>query len=374
MFDQNNADRPEDEDAGLTVVGDNNKNNTTSTATHRHHPWRSCWCIDINSEKYEHRGLLFQDRRLETAYLSKTKHSKVSKVALPVVLCVVIFACLAFFLLNKASTTDYDSHLQYSLAICIASFIVSLIPLVLRKCCEQFEYQIRSLALFLCSICFGVTFPPMVAVGLMLEYKSIYYAVFYTSSICNDSIANLTPAIDEVSNVGRAYFSSAMSSLTIAWVLQKVTVILDVVSARVVQLVVLLNILVLLVLGCFVYLEFFWVASKEPLFYNGTNLPFECASSSVTGAASLFVTLLLETLAASGALVWIVTQRARVTRDLFFWTSQLKLDVQKLEDEADPFRPDNLKRWLTSAKHSATAMRPRKQSPTAAATAKWCKW
>ena len=121
------------------------------------------------------------------------------------------------------------------------------------------------------------------------------------------------------------------------WVMQKLVLVADVVSARSAIAVVVFNVCVTFGAAFYsVFAELFFVAYlPEPIVPIGVN-----------GIVTQLCYFTVSFIAASGVQLWFALRRAVGARELFFWSRKLRLQASMLHQEADPFHPSNLRRWL----------------------------
>eukprot|EP00750_Incisomonas_marina_P023283 INCI5025.8.p1 GENE.INCI5025.8~~INCI5025.8.p1 ORF type:complete len:1127 (+),score=194.06 INCI5025.8:185-3565(+) len=286
--------------------------------------WRSSPC-DCFSSYFERIGLLFPDRQTEASFLLANKRSRLAVVVLPIIFLFSIGA--GVMAIDLSAQSAWRTAQFFLLLPCCVGIILSAVLFCVRTK-PKYVYPLQGSLTWICAVtvcCTGA-----LVLGVFIEMDSVQTKFMNISNY--PSVGGETIAL--VRQCGLYLNSGTINVVTIVWVLQKIMLVANIVSARVMFGVALFNLAVMLV-GCGLVL------------LNDSEV--HCASSSVPGIVLLGCGLLIDSVAAAGALVWALSRRAAGMRQLHFWTIKLELDVKQLHGEANPFDPDNLRRWLQAA-------------------------
>ena len=172
-------------------------------------------------------------------------------------------------------------------------------------------------------------------VGLLLigQVQAVPFGIVFHF---NSSMADVDATALNFSLQGFEARGPSLSAVAFVWVLQKVLVISEVLSARLLFAVVPFNLCVLVV-GCALTLwtNLSWSSVACDSFYFG-----------IRSTATLAAVMSASAVAASIALLWTGVRKAMASRQLFFFTRKTVVKIDTLLQEADPFNPERLRRWL----------------------------
>jgi len=293
------------------------------------HTWRSC-CFDCCSRRFESAGLLFVDKRRESEYLSRHKSSKMTVAALSVLLAyctsTMLGSTVSFGSVSHANETAELAGIGCAFAVPFAIAIGLLHASQTRP--ARMQYVLKAFAVWAVVVCvpFLLLFPSTTltsANGTFCTRRN------YSVDLSKQDVHRLC-AISEAGPV--------LSMMTAAWVVQKILVVLDIVSARLLFAVTFCNAMVLFggVVAIFVLTIPSELADCVPIVKRAVwRIGFETSFSIIV---------------ASGALLFAVVRRSKATRELFYWTARITELNALLRQEADPFSPDNVRQWITEVK------------------------
>eukprot|EP00750_Incisomonas_marina_P023281 INCI5025.6.p1 GENE.INCI5025.6~~INCI5025.6.p1 ORF type:complete len:1135 (+),score=208.66 INCI5025.6:423-3827(+) len=295
--------------------------------------WRSSPC-DCCSGLFERVGLLFPDRKMEASFLLANKRSKLAVAVLPITFVVSLIAGALAIEVGAQGTNWPGGKAVLILTLVLPScvgLLLSMVPCCLRA--RSCIYPLQGIATWTCA--FVICLTGGIIIGIFASDEKEELSFVNVSNF--PTVSGLTTS--DVRKCGMLLNSGTVNAITIMWVLQKIIIVANVVSARVMFAVAGFNVLVLLVACGLVFVR--------PSFVDEGYA--QCARSTVPGLVSMVCSLLIDTIAAAFALVWTLSRRAAGMRQLHFWTIKLELDVKQLHGEANPFDPDNLRRWLQAA-------------------------
>ena len=252
--------------------------------------WRSSPC-DCCSTRFVKTMTLFEDRNVEAQYLQHSKTSRQASIVPPVMAALALVLVTIAFALSFA---PFDWMLMVSPPI-VVPVITTFAVVCATKCHTKLQYQLRA-----------ATF----ALALTTATIACGYLVFLLNSF------------------------AAIGPLGLLWVCQKALVISDVVAARVLVLVVPINMGVLL------------LGVADQVRYLISDL---CDGYSAAPSAIARTTFELGTsvIACSGVLLWVALRNATASRSLFYWNRVVGSNVQSLDAEANPFHEQRLQDWLS---------------------------
>ena len=296
-------------------------------------PWRvvgcNCW-----STAFERHGVLFADRQLEIEYLDTTQSPSTAAL---VVFGAVVFCCTNFWLAgpNDVITGDH-------VGVVGVVFVTGLLVLIVfvAGVTRSTRHEVRRWTAV--SVWFSVVTLPLFVAAMIISPSPC--------STCHPD-DTLEKCAQLAEQCGFADGSPLLTSVLALWAMQKVVVVANLVPARLLVSVVFSNVLILLGVA---------IRLVSVMLSSGT-MP-ECAAGvpECTHAVPLTLTavdaaceLSISVIAASGALLWTVLQRAAASRELFLWARSLRVQVDRLHLEADPFNPDKLRKWMVRAEQFA---------------------
>lgn len=314
--------------------------------------WRNC-CLDCCSERFEAYNLLFEDRELEAAFL-RTKRSKLHRgiLILLLLICLGVLCAIPWTVPQNSSynngSLSIPMYRSIALKICYPFIIFplcGLIAILQSNFYQKYYYVLTGLAVWFCviSICLAYVVADYILADTV---KGNCDAFFLFTSTWDWLIYIYFSASGDVLwesfgwkiwYCGFLGCAPSISFLTVGWVLQKVIVIIDTVSVRQFMAIVPINLAFLLYGGFQVWGHFrtFSCWKFHPLF--GLTMSFQ-----------LFIGII----GASCALLWSILRRAMATRELFFWTHKMQIDIDTLQQEANPFSPKMLRKWLNASQRS----------------------
>ena len=311
--------------------------------------WRSSPC-DCCSSWFERKGLLFGDRALEETFLLQTKTSKSVIIALPCLVTIVVVGISGLTVITdiQATGSQKDLVLAYTIGALVVLFIMGVCIIGVwchgKSSGKKYQFVVAVAQSFLVLLVFGMA----IAFGMELLTPNVCVNTSSTNPVLlnptklwtwSSTNETLTEAFANASSARRlcgwGLGNPYLALLAVAWVLQKVIIVFDFMAARVAFCIVPFNIMILLT-GASI------VVYKLPL------PEADCMAIIKQVVVRSAFTMQFSALAASLALLMVVVKRASTTRELFFWTTKMRMDAEALQQEVNPFNPDNLRKWLNT--------------------------
>jgi len=307
--------------------------------------------------------LLFRDRAMETDFLmvSFLKFSLWKKIAVGILASVqgALLLFLGVLMLTlvaghetvtdgvcwsvaQSGCTDGDILLTIfvvSAAAAFAGFVTVVARCCLCKCLQA-------------TMCHPQCLMPTV---LWLTVSSVAVAgAGISMMLLVSGVGNVTSDVTMDAALQNFYFDLGWQSgvswtalVVLIWATQKLLVVLDLVPSRLLFGVVLCNTIVVL---CVPYIYIFAIFVDRRAYIGFAGLSSfaqvqQCFPLVKDGLIELLASVTIGIIGASGSLTWRVIRRAKTSRQLFFWTQKLRMDVSVLTVEANPFQVDHLHSW-----------------------------
>ena len=293
--------------------------------------------------------MLFVDRKLETAYLAQTKLRPVGWVSLATVLVLTIAISLSIFPANKKASASVDSFVQIVGPLAAAVSLAALVVLFSGMACnKRWLHQRVYFATWMALLAVALNFVLTLVVegpGPLECMQSASSELHCEALVHNGTFDSDVLVACESMAWACGYHSCAvpLTALLVAWVPLQLFVSLNILSSRVAIVFAVVGAAALAVGGLFVMKALFDLSTYS----DGLAIDEQCASAFIADSTVLLsAQLLVSIFTAIATQVMQTVRRSVVTRELFFWSHSLKLRVADLHDEAHPFRPDNLRKWL----------------------------
>ena len=271
--------------------------------------WRGC-CCECGSGRFVARKLLFEDRKLESIFLSSSKRSRLAKISLPLILILGSLICVTVAALAAvAEEQGIGSNASViatptaagTLLFAIAG--VTMISVSTRKPEARYQLTVATAWLALVTITLA------------------YFAL----------------ATDLAIFLGDTSMAPFLSLLGLLWVCQKLVVIADVIAARLFLAIVPINALLLLIGGgVMLFFQLFICISFDLHIY-------------ANGIVRMGLEILTSVVAASGTLLWFMLRKESAAREMFYWNRVFVGNIEELDAEANPFDAARLRAWLTQS-------------------------
>eukprot|EP00750_Incisomonas_marina_P029415 INCI7175.4.p1 GENE.INCI7175.4~~INCI7175.4.p1 ORF type:complete len:1381 (+),score=176.24 INCI7175.4:621-4145(+) len=139
-------------------------------------------------------------------------------------------------------------------------------------------------------------------------------------------------------------FESFFIRLTVAFVALQGMSVMNFLPARVMFFAVPFGLIVLLSILCQFPLE-----TAMSNMHNSIISALPCNKHLVVTLVAFFFEVSISVFAAGVSLVLQSVSRSRLKRELFFWTKKLDVEMAALENEANPFRKQAIRKWLAEA-------------------------
>eukprot|EP00750_Incisomonas_marina_P021265 INCI4249.1.p1 GENE.INCI4249.1~~INCI4249.1.p1 ORF type:complete len:1124 (-),score=164.17 INCI4249.1:23-3394(-) len=299
--------------------------------------WRAS-CFDCGSAFFERSHLLFADRQLEAEYLTRKRNRTARYLLLAALIAEggAFSAWLSLDIVISGTNTEGISVSEKVVLVLIAVFALLGCAATIRAVvCPQHRYYWTAVGAFFA----------MSTVQVDVFSEVLWYNVFPNTSL-DESVCN--PALNASEYSIAAYEARQCGSvqplppncillMAILWATQSVVLALNVVATRLFVAIVPFTAITLLLIGGLI------VANTVPW------PEFDCLSFIQNTAVTICFDLFFWAIGSSIAFVIAVARREAATRELFVWNRRLNLDAKQLQLEADPFHPDNVKRWLQNA-------------------------
>ena len=310
--------------------------------------WRSS-CFNCCPAFFEKSNLLFVDRELEAEFL-RAKTSRRARIIAPLVaVMVIVWVGAAAFCTTEFAVPDnleltvdpITTYVALPLAFVLASVSLCLLCAAICKRLGHVQYQIQGTAVWL--LVFSIAACTVGVTDVLANAEKDVCRSYANSS--NSTYGPFTNASDFGNQALLCFFANSAPMMTFvaaAWVVQKAIVVLKIVSARVFVAVVPFNTVVLMAVCVLTFTQQFGLASSDEMSSGG------CMVSTTQTATIIGIAfeMLFGVLVASGTLMWVILRKASDSRDLFFWTRQMRLSLQNLDKEANPFNPGILRQWF----------------------------
>jgi len=324
------------------MIDENETDQQTKNSCCRSGPaWRIS-CCDCFSDRFERASLLFEDRSLEAEYM-RTR-TPASIVVIPLVLSIVVIWDAGSGLVWLPTNFSAGGAPFYSLSPIGGVFsIATFVLFCLSRCYPRVRYQLVGASIWMTGV--------SIAIFLLVGSMSIYA---YEFTVCAENFIptefHYTGPTSYILQYSQSFricalcaCSPTVTLIAVAWVLQKVLVIGNIASARVLTALIPFNVLMLIGMCCVA----FYIQLDTPKYERCTD------RSTFSGQFNIIFEMVFGIVVASGALLWAVLRKAAATRELFFWTRRTKINISQLEKEANPFHPDNLRRWIKQVQNDS---------------------
>lgn len=290
----------------------------------------------------ERAGLLFRDRNLEVQYLRSEKLNLRSKIAMAALLLLLLNVAIASATAQANANPDNPGPMPWLNALPAALSVCGLCLIAVSTCRTQKAslYRLMTAVSWLSAMAIFFTYLlttfiwQLECFGGQVNHSTVYSTVYEQAS--------------ENRRCGLSRSTPFITFLAVAWAAQKILVVFNASSSRVFVTIVPFNFIALLVA--------FYATSElqfpDP-FYGWWDL--WCLAMARMALVNIVAQIVIGSAAASIALLWIVLRRAIAARELFVVTRKLRVNVNLLRQEADPFNPENLQRWLALPGASATS-------------------